>query len=81
MEKDTWTQCPTNPATFGPHGGAQWRSPRYMIRCGCDLGYCERHANIKVLGGPKMEPGAPRTCRSCLAKRARIHDRISGGTI
>ena len=52
----------TCPATaFGPHGGEQYRSPRYFA-CGCDAGYCERHAVARPFG-PSYVKGDPRKCR------------------
>ena len=46
---------------FGPHGGRQFRSRRYLI-CGCDAGQCENHA-INFPLGPVYELGHPRKCR------------------
>ena len=60
--------------SLGVHGGAQWRSPRYFLLCGCDLGICENHAKALHRAnpfGPKYEEGNPRKCRKCLKKEAR----------
>lgn len=38
-------------ARFGPHGGAQFREPRYF-KCGCDCGYCEAHGT-PMFGGQR----------------------------
>jgi hypothetical protein len=46
---------------FGPHGGRQFKSVRYMF-CGCDVGQCENHAMNFPLG-PKYVPGKPQKCR------------------
>ena len=55
--------CPVEHPGFGPHGGRQWRSPRYFA-CGCDAGYCENHAKGPRLGGPFFERGKPRKCKA-----------------
>jgi len=77
---DGWKECPTDDKRFGPHGGAQWRAARYMIRCGCDAGYCENHAKPRVYGamlwGPKMEPGKPRLCRKHAREAAKERQRL-----
>jgi len=55
-------ECPVTHKGFGEHGGEQYRSPRYYV-CGCDAGYCERHAEGSLSLGCLFERGAPKKCK------------------
>ena len=63
-------QCST-PEKYAKHGGPQWRSPKYMTLCGCDLAVCENHAiflNTVNPFGPRYEAGKARKCRKHMGK-------------
>lgn len=58
--KNVSVSCPVD-KLFGEHGGVQCRSIKYFS-CGCDAGYCERHAGITGPLGPKFQIGNPQKC-------------------
>jgi len=63
-------ECNVSPQ-FGPHGGKQFRSKKYMV-CGCDAGMCGAHVVMRGPNhpyAPKYTPGIPRKCKKHRASK------------